>query len=97
MRKFSFALAAVTFAAAVTWGVIIASIWLPVDARVMPLVRVTAAVSAVALMFLGSARWLACRGIAYLLDLMVTQRAASRTRRPAPTVPFPQVVRREAR
>lgn len=93
MRKFSFALAAVMFAAVVTWGVIIASVWLPVDARVMPLVRVTAAVSAVALMFLGSARWLARGGITYLLDLLVTQRAASRTRRPAPTAPLPRVVR----
>ena len=90
MRKFSFALMTVTFVAVASWGVTLASIWVPVDARALPVVWLAAAVSAVALMFLGSVRRLRNRAMNYLLDAMLTQRARERQ---TPTVPFPKVVR----
>lgn len=93
MRKMSFALIAVTFIAAFSWGVTLASIWVPVDARALPVIRVTAATSAMALMLLCSLGWLRRRGMKYLMDAMLTQHARSQAReRRTATVPF-RVVR----
>lgn len=87
---FACAFTAVTMTAAISWAATIASIWLPVDARALPVIRLTAAVSAVALM-----EWLRGGAIKYLLDALLTLRAepARKRDRNPPTVPFPKVVR----
>lgn len=94
MRKFTFALISVTSVAAFSWGIMIASIWLPVDERALPAVRSAATVSAVAVMLLLSLRslrgLLRGRGMTYLVDAMLTQRAEAR--RKPPTEPL-RVVR----
>lgn len=84
MRKFNTALTFVTFVTAVSWGVTLASIWMNVDARALPVIRVTAATSAVGVMLLCSVRWLGGRGMVYLLDAMLTQRARYRGRHAQP-------------
>jgi hypothetical protein len=91
-RLFAFAFTAVTVTAAASWAATVASIWLPVDERALPVLRTTAAVSSVALMFMLAMRWLNGGAITYLLDAMLTQRAQNRDRKP-PTIPFPRVVR----
>lgn len=89
MRKPVFALISVMIVSAVSWGVLLASIWLPVDDRALPAVRTTAAVSAVAVMLLLSMRWLRTEGMTYLLNAVITQRARPTSRdRCAPTLPL---------
>lgn len=89
MRKAAFAFSSVTFAAVASWGTLIAAIWLPVDARALPLVRAAATVSAVALMLMLSLRWLRSEGMGYLLNAMIRQRAKPRARdHCAPTFPM---------
>lgn len=87
-RLFAFAFTAVTVTAAVSWGATVASIWLPVDAKALPVIRLTAAVSSVALM----ARWLKNGAIAYLLDVLLSQRDETR-RQVQTTKPLPRLVR----
>lgn len=84
MRKFNTALTCVTFVAAVSWGFTLASIWAPIDARALPVIRVTASTSAMALMLMCCVRWLGARGMVYLLDVMLIQRARYRGRHAQP-------------
>lgn len=69
-RLFAFAFTAVTVTAAASWIATVASIWLPVDARALPVIRLTAAVSSVALML----QWLKNGAVKYVLDAMLSQR-----------------------
>jgi hypothetical protein len=84
MRRTSFAMIIAAVAAAVSWGVTVAAVWLPVDERALPPVHVTAVTSGVALIALASVRWLSGRAMNYLLDAMLTQRAQTRPPAKAP-------------
>jgi len=82
MRKYAFALIFVTSVTVISWGTLVANVWLPVDARVLPLARTAATVSAVGLMLLPSLRWLKGKAMAYMLSAMLSQRARSRQEEP---------------
>ena len=89
VKKSVFAFMSVTAVTVISWGTLVASVWLPVDARVLPLARSAATVSAVALMLLLSLRWLRGKAMAYMLGAMLSQRAKSRQE--APTRPLKAV------
>jgi hypothetical protein len=67
---------------AVFWGIGIASIWMPMNQRALPVDRDAAVASVVIASISWTARWLRGRDMAYLVDAVITQhaRAVSQTR-----------------
>lgn len=94
LRTISVTSVSVSVTALIFWGVAVDAIWKPMGAPALGDDRAAAVTLSVAAVLLWAVQWLSGRGMIYLLDAMLTQRAWYR-KRLGLTGPLPvQAVRR---